>query len=411
MVFLKYIIALILFYLFIYNPNFSFDGEMGSIKLLYFILFFYIVINNKKYFSLINTYRAESLFFLCFILFALIRTLVGGDSVELYKHVILYIENFFLPLAILCFFNNNFNPSGEKIIKMILVTGSVAAIISTLCIVNPSINHFVKFELQLIDKNESVFDALNRGFGLGESLTYSYGIVQGIILGVGILNIKHNKWFTLFIPCFVASILLNARTGIFIPIVAVLIYLLVNRGVKNIVSIVMGGVIVYVLMSYILQSYNLNDDQQSFIEDFSKQLIETNERGLRDNSGTVGILLSEHIVLPSNLEEWLLGKGYLIFRVRSSHNSDSGFFQQLNYGGLIYSFLMISFIVYIVRRMVRHKISRDFIFLFFVTLIIAHIKGNFIMNSGGFRLMMLLYYYLLYLAFCEKIIIGQKVSC
>ena len=392
----KNIIFVILLYLLAYNPLFSFMGGLGSIKLLYPLLLLYFLTCWKSFPKLLKRYKTESYFFLSFIAYTVVRTLLGGEAIEIYTHAVFFIETFFLPvLLLLISIRYSLVSSREDILIIILWVGCVASVISVACIVNPSIQDFVKFRLQYISVSDFLFDTDYRGFGLCDSLTFSYGIIQGMILGIGILNISRFKWFIYFIPFFIASIILNARTGIFIPIVAVFIYIFANKGsAKKILYIAVGGIVTYALIVFLLRSYSLNDDQMYFVEDFTQQLTDARDSG--GETGTIGALTRKHTVLPSDFGEWLIGKGYIITGRKGERNSDSGFFQQLNYGGLFYMFLMFGFIWYIYRRSIRYKVPKAYILFFLATIAISHFKGNFIMNSGGFKLIMLLYYFFLY---------------
>ena len=388
---MNYIFIVIVLYLFIYNPIFSFLGGLGSVKLLYpFLLLLFFT--EKNTLKVLRLFRKERNYFVLFIIFSLMRFCMGGDVVELYRHLILFIENFLVPIVLIFACHKYIKYNEQSFVKLILITGSVAAVISTLCFINPQIQEIVKMRLQTWGAGGYLSAIDFRGFGLGESLTYSYGMIQGLILGIGIINIKNNRWFVFLIPLFLLSILFNARTGIFIAVISVMVYLLTSPGFKSWFYVLLGGTIAYLLIIISLQRYGIGDDQLFFYNDFVKQMTEVEEYGVEGNTGTVGYLASEHVVWPTNITEWILGRGYILYGIKGAQNTDSGFFQQLNYGGLIYIAMMFSFILFLLKRMLSLKIPKDFILLFIAAMMIAHFKGNLIMNTGTFRLMMFLYY-------------------
>ena len=370
-------------------------GGMGSIKVLYPILIVYALSNWKYIEPFFKPFKKERNYFIFFILFSFSRAIIGGDFVVAYQHVILLIENFILPICLLALFYKGWPGIDQSFSKAIMIVGCVAASISFACFVNPQIQEIVKNQLQSWGSGGYLSRLDYRGFGLGESLTYSYGIVQGIILGLGILLFKNYKWIVVFIPCFLVSILLNARTGIFISIAALLISILSTRGFKKWIYLVLGAAVAYGLVIVLLQAYGIDEDQLVFVKDFGEQLEEVEESGVRDNTGAIGYLSTEHIVWPSSIDQWILGRGYILYDLKGVQNTDSGFFQQLNYGGLLYFIPLLLFVILIVKKMLRYKVAYAVVILFIVAFIIANFKGNLFLNSGGFRLMLIFYYSLI----------------
>lgn len=383
-------------------------GGMGSIKILYPILIVYAINNWDNVSPFFKSFKTERNFFIFFIIFTFLRAIVGGDFVVAYQHIILLIENFILPICLMALFYKDWAGIDQDFSKAIIIVGCLAASISFACFVNPQIQEIVKNQLQNWGSGGYLSRLDYRGFGLGESLTYSYGIVQGIILGIGILLFKNYKWIVFFIPCFLVSILLNARTGIFISVAALVISVLATRGFKKWIYLALGAVIAYGLVIVLLQAYGIDEDQLVFVKDFGEQLEEVEESGVRENTGAVGYLSTEHIVWPSSFEQWILGRGVILYDLKGVQNTDSGFFQQLNYGGLLYMIPLLLFIFHLVKRMLRYNESKDIIILFIVAFIIANFKGNLFLNSGGFRLMLLFYYSLIMNKMLNVFIKNQK---
>ena len=392
----KKIFLVIILYLYLFNPLFFFMGGIGSIKILYLLLLVLISSQVSSFGRDLKLFKKEKKFFIILLIYALFRTIIGGEMIEFYKHIILIIENFFIPLAIIFYAYKNSIHNKNEFFKLLLITGCVAAIISTACIVNPAIHDFVQYQLQVVNTQSFLFHSRTRGFGLCEALTYSLGIIEGMILGWGFLNIKENKWILYFSPLFFATIMLNARTGIFICAAAVLSYLLCSGfNIKRWIIISAGSAVVYSMLLLFMNFYGFSDDQMTFIDDFTNQLTEAEEYGIREQSGAIGALTTKHIVWPEGLD-WFVGKGYVIFDRPGQRNSDIGFFQQLNYGGLPYFILLMGLIVTIFQRLWKIKIPRDVLLFMIIAFVIGNFKGNFIINSGGFRLMILFYYAYIY---------------
>ena len=392
----KKIVLVIILYLYLFNPLFFFMGGIGSIKILYLLLFVLLFNHGKSFGGDLKMVRKEKKFFILLLVYTFLRTLIGGEMVEFYKHVILIIENYFLPMAILFFAYKNSIHNKNEFFKLLLITGCVAAIISTACIVNPAIHDFVQYQLQVVNTKSFLYQSRMRGFGLCEALTYSLGIIEGMILGWGFLNIKEYKWILFFSPLFLATIMLNARTGIIVCLFAVISYLLCSGfKYKRWIIAGLGFFAVYLLILLFLNFYGFSEEQMFFIMDFSNQITEAEEVGIHEQSGAIGALTTRHLVWPEGLD-WIFGKGYVIFARAGSKNSDIGFIQQLNYGGLLYFLLLMGFIVAIFQRLWKIKIPRDVLLFMIIAFAIGNFKGNFIINSGGFRLMILFYYAYIY---------------
>lgn len=72
-------------------------------------------------------------------------------------------------------------------------------------------------------------------------------------------------------------------------------------------------------------------------------------------------ILQNMIVYPSDLGEWIFGKGESIFGI-SGQNSDIGYIIQLNYGGIIYCILLAFFFFLIVYRLFKMGIKKEWYF-------------------------------------------------
>lgn len=390
-----------------FNPLFSFMGGMGSIKLLYPIALLIIAMRISGVKHIFSIFNKELRIFILLLLYSFLTIIVGGESVEAYKHIVLIIESFAIPLIIMEFIVWGNRNRKVDFLQLFLITGTVAALISTACIVNPQIHNFMKFDVQFVNAESFFGYSAYRGFGLAETLTYSYGVIQGILLGLGILNIRRYKWFAITIPFFIASIILNARTGLVVAVSSLVCYVFFNfNKFKSWGSLVIGGCVAFVIMSYLLNAYGFNDDQMYFIRDFFDQLTEVEEVGLQGGDGAIGALTTSHLVWPEG-GEWVFGKGYIIMGRAGGHNSDVGFIQQLNYGGLIYIIILLSILVCMFRRLRNLNVSKDIVLFLMITFAIANFKGNFMMMGGGFRLFMILYFSFVYSSYLNRINLNE----
>ena len=403
MKFLKYLIAVLSLYVFFHNPLFTFMGGIGSIKILDIISIFILFISWNTIQRYLIVFKKEIVVFLLIILYTIFRSLIGGDSNYIRSTLVAIIEIFVVPISVICIINNYFSIPEKGFIRAILITGSVGAVISTICITQPSFGLFVKYQLQML--GDTLEEMEYRGFGISEALTSSYSYIQGLIIVFGTIYLNENKWFILAYPFIFISVILNARTGIILIIIGLLVYFITSRKLKSFIS-------VGVLMIVLFLSFNQIINKTNFIDENYFQLAETlvdevsdmeSERNLR-GSATMDALLGQMIVFPDTFEEWIIGRGYSIFGTGKNITSDVGFILQLNYGGIIYLSLLFFLIVIIIKRMRFYHIDNWFVLLFFVTFLICNFKGEMLPNTGIFRFLMILY---IYKVLCKKQVLSE----
>jgi hypothetical protein len=74
-----------------------------------------------------------------------------------------------------------------------------------------------------------------------------------------------------------------------------------------------------------------------------------------------------------------------------NNNSDVGFFLQLKYGGVVFATLLMLLFWTMIKRIYLFKRYGWYLFLLITVTVISNIKGDFIPNSGGFRLLFFIY--------------------
>ncbi|WP_288278167.1 hypothetical protein [uncultured Prevotella sp.] len=282
----------------------------------------------------------------------------------------------------------------EKIMHSLLLIGAVGTVISTLCIAIPPFNEFIRSFFLTLTPDSYLIEHTYRGYGISEGLTSSYGYIQGTMVVLGALYSQNNKWFLFFLPFTFVTALLNARTGAIISAIGVLLFFLLSRQYK--LSLLILGIGVILLMNFyaFLSFLNVGDDTLAFIELFLAQLdaIRTNNAS---EAAYVEELFDTMFVLPNSTEQWWIGRGFSLFRnTRGLPPSDVGFILQLNYGGLIYVSLLFSFVFFIIKKLFKS----GYIFFAFFNLflfVLLDTKSEYILNSGEFRLMILIYVFLL----------------
>ena len=384
---LKYFIIVICLYAYLHNPLLKPLGGVGLCKVLYLLSLVYIISDINSFKRTLRLFKAEFNIMTLLLVFVLIRSLVGGDPVILYIKIVLLIECFVIPIAFVTYWYKN-NYTFEKLVTCILIVSSIAAFVTTACVMNPSFGSFIRNELQ--KSSEYVLSQEYRGFGISDSLTSSYGYIQGACFVLAYKYFKTNKWVALFMPFMLFSSFINARTGLIVAVVGMLIILWSTRSLKT--GLGLGAFIAVLLffVPYFIDIINPSERSVEFMTDFFEQMTQPGENETVTS-------LNEGFKWPSDALEWIMGKGVDIFQLQSGKRSDVGYSIQLNYGGLLYLFILYGLILKMVRKLLILRFDAFYPLFIFVSLALLNYKANIFNNSGYFRMMMLLYVFIVVL--------------
>jgi hypothetical protein len=386
----KYILLLLFLYIYLYNPIFQIL-DFGLIKILLLISILYIIV-SKKIFLLITLFKNEIVFSLVLIAYSSLVVFWGdGTAYKVpYTHLVWFLECFIIPFFFFLFFKDIFqNRSWESIIVKI---GLIAALITLFLILNPKINFYIRDSLiKDFAINISNIKTLTRGFTIAENSTYNYGIIQGLVLGICLLSIKKNYAYAIPLLFLFVAILFNARIGFACVVISVLLVLF-RRKIK-LLNIIIFGIVICVGYFFLFKSefsrnnlFSLKRGFNFFVD--SIKFITGDESHFSNYS----ILFNKMIFFPSNLFHLIFGEGRIVFY--ASRNSDIGYINQIFTGGLLYLFLMLSFLFYMFLRNFNLARNKLYPLLFFLTILIVNIKGNaFFVPNGFFRLITFYYVY------------------
>lgn len=387
-----WLVSILILYFYLHNPIFTLTGGVGAIKLLYPLAFLYWLTKNVACSKAVYHFRGVLKYLVLILFFVIFRYVIGGDSSPIYFNVIMLLEVYFLPITIVVFLKNN-NFQSKDFITLLLVISAIASVITAACVAIPSFGSYVRHSLLLFNQNDYLMENLYRGFGISDSLTSSYGFIQGVMLALGIFYLKDNKWFLLFIPFMLFSILLNARTGIILAVIGILLTFICKKQFKYMLITLGVTFIVISLIPFFISSLGLSDDSLLFITGFFDEVISVFESKDISSSNTTSALFDSMIVWPDDLFQWILGRGFSLFRADFHVNSDVGYINQLNYGGLVYVFILLSFFFYLIKQMKYRHVDRFIIYMFIFSALILNVKCDFFCNIGIFRLFLLMFYF------------------
>lgn len=385
----KYIGFLVLLYLYIYNPPFAFFPllplEIMTISAVIYITIF------SRWNDLFSNFKNELFVLLAIIFFCFFRELGQPENVFFRANVFLLLQSIILPYYIITLYTHlkgRFN-----LIKETILLGIIAAFITIILIMSPGLDDIIRYTV--LRTNEFSEFITFRSFGLSEGLTFAYGTAQGLIFALTIYYSKYNPRYLWFLPLILVSILFNARIG-FVPVIFSLVYFVIIKFNLRFILIFLG---VGFLLYFLIFQTDLFSEYAKTLEwafDFFTQSSDFLMGNKTSSDGnTFDTLFGEMAVLPRDLGSWIIGTGENIF-VSKSANSDIGYLIQLNYGGLTYLFILFSLIGVMMWRLkflVKEYLWLILLFLF--TIVLTNVKGIFIGIIPSFRLIMLIYCYLI----------------
>lgn len=369
-----------------YNPPFSILPL--SPKFALYLSFIPLFFNTQfyKYFSKIKG------FFSCIvllILYSFFRELahIGGFDF-FYPNLFFLFEIFLLPLGIIIIYNKI---SKDDLIVDIIKVAFIAGIFSILMITIPALSEYVRYSL--LKEDEFTEAVAHRTFGLSESLTFSYGLIQGLMVPLVLFYSKSNKKLLYTIPVFIICVLFNARIGFVPVIIGALVYMYYNFNMKQFFIIILslfGGY-------FLLFQSDLFLKQKETIEwglDFFVQLIDFTSGNTKTEDNTFDTLFGSMLVLPSDELSWIFGTGENIFGKFHGKTSDVGYIIQLTFGGIVYLALIFALMFFLVKLFSKFSDDEKRIGLIIIlTLLIINIKGNVFSTVGIFRLSVLILFW------------------
>lgn len=279
----------------------------------------------------------------------------------------------------------------KNIASDVLTVSIVASIISLTLFFIPSLGRFFLF-LQAGDELQEImrFYEAGRGYGIAGSLFFGYSIIQAIVVFISIRYISGNRKYVYMVAIF-ASIILNARIGLFL-LAALLImnycfFTSSSQIIKSLLGI--GLVILFVVESGVYRYFENSIDWMMEGFYITSDFLFNTEFG--PSGGHFSGLADSFVIWPRGVQEWLLGSGKYLLYGSSRGSSDIGFILQLNWGGLLYLFLLITPYLYMMKKSFQAK---DYIFALMIlfSIVIGNWKGDLFMQSNFLFIVTSLFY-------------------
>ena len=339
-------------------------------------------------------YRFKKEFMYCggLLFLSFFLTFFDFQTKVLTQHLLMFV-NLFAVIPVLFYYakKNDFGTESQ-IVRALLIVSCIGAFFSVMCIINPEFNQYVKYSLIKYDEDNFLFDLDYRGFGIASGLTSTYGYVMGFIGALGVFYIKENRWYLFALPFVFISVLLNARTGIIVMLMGIVLSFLRGRNFIGTAAVAVAAVLFASYFDTFLAMLNVNDEAIKWVMDFQEQAEEAASSGNIRDARQANMLLGEMWVLPDDLLQWITGRGYYLFR--NEHGvraSDVGWINELAYGGLIY-LIPLLLLFYWIYRNVRHSKSLWYGLFFLMTIIVVNTKSTIFPSSVMFYTLMMMYF-------------------
>lgn len=380
---MKKVLLLIVTYLYVFSPIQP-ALNIGGIKFLYLLIPVLLLTTVKD-----NIIKTKHVFYsyMAFYLYLLIRGWFTSSDTSrlLYDGTITFIEAFFIAHIIIYLHDKN---SDDLIcsLKGCLYIASLSAI---LCLISPSIKSLVESYLSL----PNIVEGQDfRGYGIGCEQTYSYSISIAVIYIILLFYHNTSNKIYLLLPFVAASILINARTA-FIVLCLGLFFFFIKEGMhrkpKILICICLLGLLLLNIKSSILPSSEIGTFALGFFDEMGAII---SGKSSDDSGNTLTILLKAFdYYLPHSISEWLFGPGLDVGDDGKVMVLDSGFFQGLYLGGIVY--ILLCFLIPYVFYKKLHANHKFFTLFLFISCIILNVKGPFVPMAHGFKLISLVCMY------------------
>ena len=207
-------------------------------------------------------------------------------------------------------------------------------------------------------------------FGIAEGLTSFYGVIQGFIAALCLLNVKKSSFYLLPVPLLVLSAFVNARTGVLIFLISIPFFIIAIRRHWKVLIVI----IIIILVCMIVLSILITDETKMSFEWGLSLFTDIVNLFSGKKTGNFSVLFDEMMFFPSSNMDFLFGTGE-IARNSEGHTSDISFINQIFVGGFFYMLLITLFCFYLAYLSKKVTKSIAFSVLVLGSLLLMDFKG------------------------------------
>jgi hypothetical protein len=243
-----------------------------------------------------------------------------------------------------------------------------------------------------------------RGFGIASTYLAWFPYTLALIYALVLFNneIRSRYRLFLFFLCILILIAVNARLA-FVPlIISILSYLVLNRNIQIIKSLVFYSILITLLfigLSYI----DFGDDITARVQLLRSWIFEEGFLTIGSSQGNVTLSALSNYQILSNFDivDFLFGRGSLLVPEQRELYTDVGYLQTLFTGGILLLVSLLSLFSMLIWKLAKNieqyqikthisKILKYYPYLFALALLIGHYKLRIFEMNETTRLLLLL---------------------
>lgn len=247
--------------------------------------------------------------------------------------------------------------------NLLFIVGTLQGILSVMAFFVPTIrNFFLKYSGSVF---ENAWVLERRGYGFSAVLVDTFGYGMALIAGTCLLISKKNSFQKLFsISLMIFCIFVNARTGIVIFLLALMIYIFKNDSiVSTVFKITIAGVVVFLLYYWFLPlilQWGIKSDNNTVrwvVSDFYELYYSSGSSNNIQNLDFV----SSIIHLPTNAFEFIFGSGHSVYGTRSilGFATDIGYLNLFWTYGIVGSMFFLSSMLFLMFKTYASCMTKD----------------------------------------------------
>lgn len=231
---------------------------------------------------------------------------------------------------------------------------------------------------------------LRRGYGFSSMMLDMFGYGMGLIAGIILLsnNIKGLKKVILQVLCLI-SVVLNARTGIVVYAISVMVYLFRSNTIKRVlVKMILLFAPLFLLVKYavpLVMEY-LNTSSSANLQWIGEGISSIYLRLVEGNGDSIKVL-SRFDVFPDDPISFLFGTGNSVYDVQRQMNfhSDAGYMNLLWQIGIVGMVILLLTIIYTMWSCFKYTDSEyRYIGLFIISAyLVVLLKGRTVGYNAG----------------------------
>ena len=319
----------------------------GGITLLYFLIHCgrVIPLASLKKSGIFECYR-NMMYMLPYLLVVSIIDIVFIKQIVLWGNRLRGINQLVvltgLELLFVCFIlhyakKNRF--SYDDIIEAIGICGALQGVTSILAYIFPGIRSCFLTYQSSVFLNPYVIE--RRGYGFSSMLLDTYGYGMALIAGIVLLSNKFPLWKkAVYITLAMISVVLNARTGLVVFFIALVIYLFQasnreNAVLKGMVAIPVIAILVLAMIpSLVIYFQQSNNTTISWVANAIAEIYRVIFSQKAVNEAT---FLSDFSHIPTSVFGFLFGAGHNVYGI----SEQLGFHSDIGYINLLWQFGVI----------------------------------------------------------------------